>query len=62
MHREDGPAIEHFKGHKAWLINGQKHRLDGPAIEFSNGTQEYWIDGREYSEEEFKIVVFTLGI
>ena len=31
LHREDGPAVEHINGDKAWFINGKRHRDDNAA-------------------------------
>ena len=52
-HREDGPAIEHTDGYKAWLINGQYHREDGPAIDWPVGYKAWYINGQCLSEEKF---------
>lgn len=62
LHREHGPAYEKIGGIKAWYIHGKKHRLDGPAIKTECGYKEYWIAGQKYTEEEFKIITFSLGI
>lgn len=60
-HREDGPAIEYPDGSGSWYFNDQRHRLDGPAIVRSDGTKEYWINGKGYLEEEYRMIIFTLG-
>lgn len=62
LHREDGPALIYEHGSKHWYQNGDMHRLDGPAYERWDGHQEYWINGQEYTEEEFKLIAFTLGL
>jgi hypothetical protein len=46
LHREDGPAVEHFNGTKEWYRNGLLHRLDGPAVIYSDGTKEWWVNGK----------------
>jgi len=51
LHREDGPAIEHADGSKAWYIDGKRHRMDGPAIEYANGGKEWWVDGKRHKED-----------
>ena len=53
LHREDGPAIEHTNGYKAWYINGERHREDGPAVEWSDGSKAWYINDRLLTEEEF---------
>ncbi len=57
-HREDGPAIEHIDGYKAWWSNGKTHRIDGPAVIYSDGDVDYYINNKLYSEEEYKVVRF----
>ncbi len=52
-HREDGPAVEHIDGYKAWYINGLYHRLDGPAIEYPNGDKYYYLMDIIYFYEEW---------
>lgn len=62
-HREDGPAIITHNQREYWYNRGELHRIDGPAIEEKNSSRkEYWIHNQQYTEEEFKIVVFSLGI
>ena len=46
FHREDGPAIEHADGSKAWYLNGKLHRDDGPAVEWANGYKEWCLNGK----------------
>ena len=53
FHREDGPAVEHKDGYKAYYINGEKHRENGPAVEYKDGSKSYYIKGRFLSETEF---------
>jgi hypothetical protein len=53
LHREDGPAVEHSDGHKAWFLNGQRHREDGPAIEYSDGHKVWYLNGEHLTEDEF---------
>ena len=45
LHREDGPAIEHYERSKQWWLNGKSHRLNGPAIERAWGLNEWWVNG-----------------
>jgi hypothetical protein len=45
-HREDGPAIIHNSGYKAWRFEGLLHNLNGPAEILSDGTKRYWINGK----------------
>jgi hypothetical protein len=55
LHREDGPAVEHTNGFKAWYINGLRHREDGPAIKYdSNIYQAWFLDDIEYTEIRYK--------
>jgi hypothetical protein len=58
-HREDGPAIEHADGYKAWWRNGERHRVDGPAIEYKE-IEEYWLYGTEYKKEVWEEIVKSL--
>jgi len=57
VHREDGPAIDHTDGYKAWCLNGKSHREDGPVIENIDGYKEWWLNGRRYSEEKYYKIV-----
>jgi len=62
LHRDDGPAIEWWDGHKQWCQNGVLHRDDGPAIVCPDGYKEWWLQGRPYTEEEFILLQFSKGI
>ena len=44
-HREDGPAIEHYRGTKVWYANDVRHRLDGPAIENAEDVKSWFVNG-----------------
>jgi hypothetical protein len=59
LHREDGPAVEHPAGHKAWYRNGQLHREDGPAVEFPGGGVEWWLNGKECTQEQIDIITLA---
>lgn len=49
LHREDGPAIEHFKdGYRAYYVHGELHRTDGPTRINTDGTKEYWLNNQKY--------------
>jgi hypothetical protein len=50
-HREEGPAVEHTEGYKAWFINGKRHREDGPAIEYVDGSKSWYINGKSHRED-----------
>jgi antitoxin component YwqK of YwqJK toxin-antitoxin module len=51
LHREDGPAIEHYNGDTEWYLDGKLHRDDGPACEHFNGHHKYWyINGKLHRE------------
>lgn len=56
-HRDDGPAV--IDNGQFWYKHGKFHRLDGPAYS-SYKEKSYWIDGVEYTEEQFKVITFTL--
>ena len=51
LHREDGPAVVHANGYKAWFINGKRHREDGPAVEYPNGDKSWYINGKRHRED-----------
>lgn len=51
LHREDGPAIEHFDGTKVWCRNGFLHREDGPAIECTSGYKAWYQNGERHRED-----------
>jgi hypothetical protein len=59
LHRLNGPAIIHSDGYRKWFKDGVLHREDGPAVEWIDGTKEWHIEGTEYTEKEFKIVIFS---
>jgi len=61
LHREDGPAIEHADGYKAWYVNGQCHRLDGPAIEYPDGSVSYYIEDERLTYKQFLARTTRLG-
>jgi len=44
LHREDGPAVEHADGYRAWWLNDKLHRLDGPAVEYSSGGKGWFVN------------------
>jgi len=48
LHRENGPAVEHEDGYKAWYQNSEIHRLDGPAQEYPDGTKYWYQYGKEH--------------
>lgn len=50
-HREDGHALEFFRGGKLWYINGKLHREDGPAAEYSGGRKEWRINDLRHRED-----------
>ena len=60
LHRENGPAVEWWNGHKEWWRNGQRHRIDGPAVEWADGIKEWYINGKELTEDEFILRVKLL--
>jgi hypothetical protein len=51
LHREDGPAVEHAGGGKAWYSNGKLHREDGPAIEYADGSKFWFVNGKLHRED-----------
>ena len=53
LHRDDGPAIEHSDGSKAWCINGKRHREDGPAVEWANGYKSWYLNNEAFTEKQF---------
>lgn len=53
LHRENGPAIVHFHGRKAWFIHGIRHREDGPAVD-DGIIQRYWINGEVLTKSEWE--------
>lgn len=62
FHREDGPAVAYPDGTYFWYNHGERHCLSGPAVKMTNGFQDYYINGQRYTEDEFKVIVFSLGI
>lgn len=48
LHREDGPAIIHPDGYKAWYRYGKRHREDGPAVEHPNGEKQWWLKDERF--------------
>ena len=48
LHRENGPAVEWWNGHKEWYQNGVYHRTDGPAIEHADGSKSWWQNGQRH--------------
>jgi len=56
LHRENGPAVEHFNGDKAWYLNGKLHREDGPAVEYVNGNKAWYLNGESITRENHKII------
>jgi hypothetical protein len=46
-------------GDKFWYLHDttKYHRIDGPAIEYANGNKEWCINGKEYSEEEYNVII-----
>lgn len=57
-HREDGPAVIYSYGDERWYYKGFLHRIGGPAIISETGNY-YYIYGREYSSDEYKLLMFT---
>lgn len=53
LHREDGPAVEHASGYKAWYLNGKLSREDGPAVECADGHKAWSLNGDFLTEKEF---------
>jgi len=51
LHRDDGPAMEHANGSKAWYRNGQLHRDDGPAVECANGYKAWYRRGKLHRDD-----------
>lgn len=50
LHREDGPAFEHYAGSKIWYKHGLLHRKGGPAnVGFVKS--EWWENGVFLKEE-----------
>ena len=58
LHRKDGPAIEYANGYKEWWFNGLRHREDGPAREYIDGDKEWWLNSRQYSKEDYTLMLF----
>jgi hypothetical protein len=54
LHREDGPAVEHYDGTKMWFQYGGHHREDGPAYIGSDGHEEYWYQGKQIKVNTLK--------
>ena len=50
-HRDDGPAVEHANGYKAYCQNGKLHRDDGPAVEYANGNKYYYQNGELHRDD-----------
>ena len=61
LHREEGPAVILKNGSKFWYQNGELHREDGPAITWANGNMEWWINGVQYTQQEYRTQLKTLG-
>ena len=60
LHRENGPAVEWYDGHKEWYQTGLRHRVDGPAITWPGGDCGSWfLHGRVYSQSEHARIVNT---
>jgi len=53
-HREDGPAIDCFNGHKEYYIDGVRHRIDGPAVMYADGRKLFYINGDNLTEDKWK--------
>jgi hypothetical protein len=51
LHREDGPAVEYYDGHKEWWKNGLLHREDGPAVDYYDRHKEWWKNGLLHRED-----------
>jgi hypothetical protein len=51
LHREDGPAVESFKGFKEWWLNGERHREDGPAVEWPSGDKMWYLNNKIHRED-----------
>ena len=62
LHREDGPAIEHYNGDKFWYKNNLLHRdNDLPAIEFKSGCKFWYQNGKRHRLNN-PAVIFSSGI
>jgi hypothetical protein len=48
LHREDGPAIDNYRGSKEWFKEGKRHRLDGAAIVHVNGSEMWFKEGKRH--------------
>ena len=42
LHREGGPAVEHFDGRQQWFQQGELHREDGPAKTGAGENPSQW--------------------
>lgn len=42
LHREDGPAVEHEDGYKAYYRDGRRHRIEGPAVQLEH-CKQWWV-------------------
>ena len=51
LHREDGPAIELYNGHKEWWLNDKRHRINGHAVEYTNGQKSWFINGKLHRQD-----------
>lgn len=50
-HNDNGPAIIHSSGYKAWYVNGIRHNDNGPAAIWPNGKKHWYINGIRLTEE-----------
>lgn len=57
-HRDDGPAVEDSDGYLRWYVRGKLHREDGPAVVNPSGNNFWHLNARQYSEEEYNLLMF----
>lgn len=62
FHREDGPALIYETGTKYWFKHGKRHREGGPAVEFHNGTNKWFLEDKEYTEQDYKQLLFERNL
>jgi len=56
LHRDNGPAFEHYTGSKTYHQNGELHRLDGPA-RIINGEEQWWIHDVRLTPKSLEILI-----
>lgn len=57
-HRIGGPAVEDIDGYLRWYKHGKLHREDGPAVVNPVGKNYWHVNTRQYSEEEYNLLMF----